>query len=215
LESVYALDSVLQVEPGDFLLRMRYLLLEAGEKVYRTNNQLVEQLRKYLDDQAWLENKRIMEIIRDVEKRGIAVRDVAPDEKLFAELDELKPGLDLVMSRNLFTPPANIAISTDSINEGEAETLDVNLLFEQTHIDLALLQTNVKQLLQRQSQVSLQRVVARFPISQGVAELVGYVNLATRDDRALIDLDAEVQIAVRNEQGKRLKIKLPRIVFVR
>ncbi len=215
LNSVYALDSVQQVQPSDFLQRMRYLLLEAGEKVYQTNHQLVDQLRKYLDDQTWLENKRIMEIIHAIEKRAITVRDAAADEKLFAQLDELKPGLDLVMSRNLFTPPGNIAISTDSIDEGEAQELDVKLLFEQTHIDLGLLQANVKHLLQRESQVSLRRVVDRFPISQGVAELVGYVNLATRDDRALIDADTQQRITVRNERGKRLRVKLPRIVFVR
>ena len=73
----------------------------------------------------------------------------------------------------------------------------------------------MKQLLQRQSQVSLQRVVERFPVSQGVAELVGYVNLATRDDKALIDPDTEVHIGVRNEHNQRLQIRLPRIVFSR
>ncbi len=33
---------------------------------------LVEQLRRYLDDQVWLENKRIMSIIHEVEKSAIA-----------------------------------------------------------------------------------------------------------------------------------------------
>ncbi|KRT59906.1 hypothetical protein Ga0076813_16325 [endosymbiont of Ridgeia piscesae] len=39
-----------------------------ARKVYQTNNQLVKQLCKYLDDQAWLENKRIMELVRSIEK---------------------------------------------------------------------------------------------------------------------------------------------------
>ena len=80
LEAVYALVPVRGSEPGGLLQRIRHFLLEAGEKVYRSNNLLVEQLRKYLDDQTWLENKRIMDLIRTIEKRAVAVRGCPPDE---------------------------------------------------------------------------------------------------------------------------------------
>ena len=71
LEGVYGLEAVRSLAPGDFLKLIRYALLEAGEKVFRTNSQLVEQLRKYLDDQAWLENKRIMALIKGIPKRRL------------------------------------------------------------------------------------------------------------------------------------------------
>ena len=42
------------LESDELLPRMKYHLLEAGEKVQRTGALLVEQLRRYLDDRVWL-----------------------------------------------------------------------------------------------------------------------------------------------------------------
>jgi hypothetical protein len=43
---------------------MHYDWLEAGEHTQRTVAKLSGQLRRYLDDQAFLENKRIMQVIQ-------------------------------------------------------------------------------------------------------------------------------------------------------
>jgi len=205
-------------EPGamqaSILARIRYYLLDAGEKVYQTNNQLVEQLRKYLDDQAWLENKRIMELIRGLEREAIMLKDAHPGDRHFTDLDELHPGLDLVMSRGLFQPPRSPAIETLDLTDGEAE-VEVNALFSQIYVDRQELASNVKRLLQRQSQVSLPQVVQRFPVYKGVAEVVGYLSLAVDDDKAMIDTEHEEQVTVNDDQGRRKLVRLPRVVFSR
>ena len=66
IQKVLALEEVKSCQPDELLPKMKYHLLEAGEKVQRTNSRLVEQLRRYLDDQVWLENKRIMDIIKEI-----------------------------------------------------------------------------------------------------------------------------------------------------
>ncbi|MDH6156521.1 hypothetical protein H4V96_000623 [Janthinobacterium sp. CG_23.4] len=68
LNAVMALDPVRELAPDGRLLRIHYDWLEAGEVTQRTVARLSEQLRRYLDDQAWLENRRIMQLIRDIEK---------------------------------------------------------------------------------------------------------------------------------------------------
>jgi hypothetical protein len=73
---------------------MKYHLLEAGEKVQRTSSSFVEQLRRYLDDQVWLENKRIMSIIHEVEKQAIAIKQSPPKDKDFMLIDDTKPRLN-------------------------------------------------------------------------------------------------------------------------
>jgi Protein of unknown function (DUF3375) len=196
------------------LARIRYYLLDAGEKVYQTNNQLVEQLRKYLDDQAWLENKRIMELIRSIEKHAIALKDEAPDVRQFAGLDSLHPGLELVMSRGLFQPPKSPVLETVDLSDGEAD-VEVSALFRQTYVDRRELAANVKKLLQRQSQVSLSQVLQRFPTEKGVAEVVGYLSLAAEDEKAMIDTGNEEQVAVNDEKGRRKSVRLPMVVFTR
>ena len=214
LEGVYALDAVRSLAPGDFLKLIRYALLEAGEKVFRTNNQLVEQLRKYLDDQAWLENKRIMELIKGIEKRAVALKDDPPEEKAFAILDELRPGIDLVMSRGLYEPTRKAVIETLDLEEGDAE-VTVDALFQQVYVDETELEAQVRRLLQREPQVSLARVVQRFPVTRGIAELVGYLNIASRDDKAMVDTAQEELLTVADDRGRRRRVRLPKVVFVR
>jgi hypothetical protein len=206
-------------EPSDsmkasILSRIRYYLLDAGEKVYQTNNQLVEQLRKYLDDHAWLENKRIMELIRGIEKRAVALKAKPPEDKDFSELDDLRPALDLVMSRGLFQPPKNPVIETVDLRDGETGVA-VNALFQQTYVDRRELAARIKRLLQRRSQVSLSQVLQRFPAEKGVAEVVGYLSLATDDPKAMIDTESEEQLSVSDEKGRRKTVRLPTVVFTR
>ncbi len=214
LEDVYGLDAVHSLKPGDFLKLIRYALLEAGEKVFRTNNQLVEQLRKYLDDQAWLENKRIMELIQGIEKRAVALRHDPPEVKTFAALNERRPGIDLVMSRGLYEPTRKSVIETLDLEEGDADVV-VDALFQQVYIDEAELEAQVRRLLQREPQVSLARVVQRFPVTKGIAELVGYLNIASRDDKAMVDTAREERLSIADDRGRRRWVRLPKVVFVR
>ena len=214
IEAVYALEPVQATEPRRLLQRIRLFLLEAGEKVYRSNNLLVEQLRKYLDDQTWLENKRIMELIRSIEQHAVAVKERAPNERGFTGLDDFRPTVELLMARNLFTPPAAPAIESLDLREGQAE-VDVEALFQQTHVDPQELAANVRRLLQRHTQVSLAQVVRRFPVTRGLAELVAYLNLAAGDSRASIDPDQEEVLEVRGEDLGRKRVRLPRVLFVR
>ncbi len=214
LDSVYGLDTVRDLHPGDFLQRIRYLLLEAGEKVFLTNNQLVEQLRKYLDDQAWLENRRIMDLIKGIEKQAVALRDTPPRDQVFARVDEPRPDIDLVMARGLYQPPVRSLIESPDLREGMAD-VRVDALFRQVYVDEAALAANVRRLLQRESQVSLARVVERYPVTKGVAELVGYLNIASRDEKTIVDPDKEEQIRIRDDQGMPRRVRLPKVVFVR
>lgn len=63
LEAAFAMEAVQALEPDGRLLRIHYDWLEAGEIAQRTVARLSEQLRRYLDDQVLLENRRIMDLI--------------------------------------------------------------------------------------------------------------------------------------------------------
>ena len=214
LRAVLGMEAVLDAGPGDLLQRIRYSLLEAGEKVYQTNNTLVEQLRKYLDDQAWMENKRIMELIRRIEKQAVELKDDPPDEHNVMALDALRPDIELVMSRGLFSPPDNSVIELEDLTEG-ATDIEVDALFQLNIVDEAELAANVRRMLQRSSQVSLPEVLRRYPVTRGLAELVGYLNLAEKDDKALVDDERRDSLTLRGERGTVRKVRLPTILFTR
>ena len=44
----------------------------------RTVAQLSQQLRRFLDDQAWLENRRIMDILHGIEAKALSLRSAPP-----------------------------------------------------------------------------------------------------------------------------------------
>ncbi len=214
LEGVFGLEAVQEVGRDSLLLQIKYFLLEAGEKVFQTNNQLVEQLRKYLDDQAWLENKRIMELAKEIERQAVVIKNHPPTRRDFASIDQLKPELNLVMSRSLFAPPSAIELEKLDLSEAEV-ALTTDTLFEQVYIDEVQLAANIRRLLHNQSQISLPEVIEACPLSRGVAEVVGYMNLAARDDKALIDDNCREKIQLNEGGFASRQLTLPRILFCR
>ena len=59
---------------------------EAAERTQQTVRQISEQLRRFLDDQVWLENRRVLDLVRAVEAAALACRDATPAFGL--EVDE-------------------------------------------------------------------------------------------------------------------------------
>ncbi len=77
LARVLALPPVIDLKPDARTRRVHYDWLEAGEHTQRTVAQLSQQLRRFLDDQAWLENRRIMDILHGIEAKALALRGSA------------------------------------------------------------------------------------------------------------------------------------------
>ncbi|BBP04700.1 hypothetical protein TPL01_30260 [Sulfuriferula plumbiphila] len=76
LERVLQLPPVAELKPDTRTRRVHYDWLEAGEHTQRTVAQISQQLRRFLDDQAWLENRRIMDILHGIEAKALALRDL-------------------------------------------------------------------------------------------------------------------------------------------
>ena len=70
LDRVLALAPVAELKPDIRTRRVHYDWLEAGEHTQRTVAQLSQQLRRFLDDQVWLENRRIMDILHGIEAKA-------------------------------------------------------------------------------------------------------------------------------------------------
>lgn len=193
------------IEDADFLRYIGFSLLDAGQKVFQTNAQLVEQLRKYLADQAWLENKRILEIVRNIEKSTIALNKQAkqstqPVLVLPApfQVDQAKVTVRLVMEQILFSPKRKIKLTRQKI-EAVDETVDVSVLYQQQWVDEIQLKKNIRRLLQTRQQISLTEVLQTYPLKQGLAELVAYLNIATKRKHTVIDDSTREQLILHKE----------------
>jgi hypothetical protein len=212
LGAVLKLDPVRELAPDGRLQRIHYDWLEAGEVTQRTVARLSEQLRRYLDDQAWLENRRIMQLMRDIEQKALALRGEIDERAAFMELDEPSPAITLPMDRTLFSPPLKPKI-TQQILGDEGEAINADALFEQVYVDQLRLMSNVRRALQSRKQVSLAALAADYPIEQGLAELATYLKLATRDLHAAIDDERTEIVAWTDERGRRRQATLPLIIY--
>lgn len=211
LNAVMALESVRDLEPEGRLQRIHYDWLEAGEVTQRTVARLSEQLRRYLDDQAWLENRRIMQLIRDIEQKALALRGEV-DERTFMELDAAAPAITLPMDRTLFSPPFKPNITQRIVDEAGA-VIPTDALFEQVFVDRLRLLSNIRRALQTRKQVTLATLIADYPLEQGLAELVTYLSLATKEQRSAIDDTQNETIVWTDLGGCQRQATLPLLIF--
>jgi hypothetical protein len=215
LARVFALGPVqsLDPRPDRRFLRLHHDWLTAGEVTQRTVARLSAELRRYLDDKAWLENRRIMEILREIEARALQARDRPPGGP-FMELDEMAPEIRLVMDRPLFSRPMKPDIDAD-IEMSRADDIPADALFDRVYVDKERLGNQIRRLLQRRAQVSLAEVAAVHPLEHGLAELVAYLSLASDDRAAVIDEERRQSIVWTDTEGRHRQASVPLVIFAR
>jgi hypothetical protein len=213
LKKVFALEAIRELAPDPRILRIHYDWLAAGELTQRTVAKLSAELRRYLDDKAWLENRRIMDILREIEIKALIVRD-APPRDAFMALDDMVPDISLVMDRPLFTPPHKPLID-DSVSLSGTEDIPADALFDRVFVDKERLAAHIWRALQRRDQISLSEIVETKPLEHGLAELVAYLALASEDPGAVIDDHKRETIVWTDDAGRHVQATMPRVVFTR
>jgi hypothetical protein len=213
LERVHELSGNADSDPR--LRHVHHDWLQAAGAAQTTVRQLSEQLRRFLDDQVWFENRRVIDLLRGIEARALALRDEGP-VSLVMELDAVAPELRLPVERPLYTPARKPRVDSGPVRPatGDDET-DPSALFEQVYVDPDLLRGNVRAALRRHPRIGLADLVNEEPLAHGLAELVTYLSL--RDDTFETDCDETVhdQVTWIDPDGRAKTATLPRITFTR
>ncbi|HEX4047385.1 MAG TPA: DUF3375 domain-containing protein [Elusimicrobiota bacterium] len=210
------LDEVKTLASDDLLVDFKYRLMDAGEKIRKTTSSLVEHLRRFIEGRAWLENKRIMEIIQTIEKRAIELQGAVPKGAQFVDLEDVRPSLDLTMDRGLFDPAKNkkAVFENTEVTEGVGH-FETDALYEIQFIDERELRGRIDQALENSSQVTLEEICARHPLGKGLAELLTYINIAAKDGSAIIEEESRYNVTWRDSEGREKRATIPRVIFVR
>lgn len=194
-----------------YLKSFKINLLDAGEKVQNTLSDLNEQLRLFLDEKVRLENKRIMELIKETEKLALNVRNNPPKDKKFFEINSTSPSINLVMEKNTFTRPVKPAVFDDDILAGKAESIP-DLLRNIYYVDEEKLKDNIKRSLSERNQITLKELCYEFPVEKGISEIITYITLASKDENCIIDSDNEEEIYYNENELEKL-INAPLVIF--
>jgi hypothetical protein len=213
MDVVLALPAVAALEPDAGLRRVHFDWMEAGERTQRTVALLSRQLRSFLDDQVWLENRRIMEIIRSIESKALALRDFLPVGPV-TELPQAAADIELPMERPLFSPPVKSRLDARLVALAD-EAVDAEALFRQWVVDSSVLRSRIRQALAERDQVTLAELAAAYPLERGLSELIAYLRIAAEDRDALFS-EAEIdRLSWTDRSGSRRASEMPRVVFVK
>jgi hypothetical protein len=211
LDKVQALEAIAEKDPR--MRRIHYDWLDAGERTQATVRLLSEQLRRFLDDQVWLENRRVMDILHSIESNAVKLREQRR-VPVGCEIDETAPTVVLPMERPLYTPRGKLELDSSAI-EIDGDDVDVSRLFEQVHVDPARLSRGVRLALQHRSQVGLTQLLEGRPLEEGLAELVTYLSLTDRTFEVVFDERIREHVRWGDPDGRARVAVMPRVTFTR
>jgi Protein of unknown function (DUF3375) len=201
---------------GEADARMRHIhydWLDAGERTQAMVRQLSEQLRRFLDDQVWFENRRVIDILRSIESKALALRDER-NVNLTTEISAASPALVLPMERPLYSPVKKALIDSASVEPGQ-DGFDSSTLFEQVYVDPARLSLGVRRSLQHRAQVGLAELLREQPLEQGLAELVTYLSLTDDTFRVVFDDTVREHVNWLDQDERMRTATLPGVTFAR
>lgn len=209
LATVQRLDAI---EADRRLRSIHHDWSDAAERAQRTVRQISEQLRRFLDEQVWLENRRILDLVRVVETTALALRGRPPALGLVVD----DPGVEIALpfERPLYAtrPAAEVDSLLPPVTAAEVDT---DVLFAQTFVDQTRLADNIRAVVPGRSSALLGDIIALYPVEQGAAEIIGY--LALREDDLEIEMDEteETLVDFTGEDQHLRRARLPKVTVRR
>ena len=176
LDQVLALPAVAALKPEPRTRRVHHDWLEAGEHTQRTVAQLSQQLRRFLDDRAFLENRRILDLLHGVESKALGCAGRPPAGNVMS-IDAMGADIELPLERPLFTPSVKPRLA-DLALETSGEDIDTARLFDQIVVDKARLAEGIQRALRPSRRSRCATCCDAEPLHHGLAELVAYLELA-------------------------------------
>jgi hypothetical protein len=196
----------------DRLSRIHFDWIDACERTQATVRLLSDQLRRFLDDQVWLENRRVFDLLRSIESKALRVRGISNPADC-TELDDTPLAVNLPMERPLFHRTVQTPLDSESIEHGSND-FDSSVMMNQLYVDRDVLIQRVLHSLGRHEQVGLRAVITGRPLEQGLAELVGYLSLNEPGLSVIFDDECRERIEWNTRDVARTA-DLPRVIFSR
>ncbi len=192
LDEMLEHPAIAAMQPDERIRRVHSDLLEAGWQIKTTMARTDEQLRRLLDERALHENRRVTQILEKISAKALEIRDHFP-KGAFTEIEDGRADIELPWERPLYRPGRRIRIEKVDWEKGE-ETADAETLFARREVNTTDLKKIVLAELARESPLTLGQIVARHPLTLGLAELLGYLQVARELPHTTVDESREEKI---------------------
>jgi hypothetical protein len=194
-----------------FLRRAKTILHLSGRKVWDSNNLLADKLSRIIAEKNLEERKKAKESINKIRNLALQLIDNKPslDSYIVIEEDAM---IDLPMEKKL--GEEQIISEFDEQPKSADNVFDfesLSNLIKTNHINRKELLNNIDSILNEKDVVTLKEVLDVYPISKGLAEVLGYYSLVQTNDRFFIK--QEVTEYLKFDSVNEKYLKAPQVIF--
>lgn len=214
-QNLYESLSNKQIDVRDLFLRdVKHHLVDAGQRVYYTNNRMADKLSRIIRQNEQSNSILTQQLINDIKHSLIEVSKQrnTPDFGFEIETWEIK----LPLERRLTLEPAQEIVYTDKPADAQLSLEDLSRLdqlYNPYYVDRKVLRQNIDRVLKHTSQTTLGEVIeASEGISKGLTELLGYFGVL-KEYPTVTSTDKTQDIIFDVENQK--KIIIPEIIIIR
>ena len=212
---VYRIDLIDPGLRGNRLLEcLSSRLLEEGERVVRSNERMAATLRRALESAESGEDRRLRDLIREIQQLALARLDDPVADELFFDLAG-PPKVFEAFSNRFWQRRTGGQLTTAlsfSIN-----SLDLGAIARFTalaDLNLSRLRENLRACLIRSDSVMLSEVLRTHPPRDGVIEVVGYLVIAMQGAQHYVPGDSWTDILIATADERALW-RIPEALFSR
>ncbi|MFN7628282.1 MAG: DUF3375 family protein [Pirellula sp.] len=175
-----------QQESLDRLGKMVPCLLAEADKVMRTTARLSSSLRRLLDSKSEPQRTRLTQVLSDIRDAAVLLRDSPPDA--ISITIDTDASLQSPFSRPFWTPEAGFqSLPSDPISIApEQIELLASAFSKLVRLDMRKLRNNIREATFEGNACSLKELIDRSSSDIGIAEILGYLQIA-HDDAHDID----------------------------
>ena len=210
-DNLYSIETIQQLDKERKLQDVKYTLLKSGEKIYRVSAKLIEQLRRFIDDRVWIENRRVLQLCQEIEKSSIEIKENLPTSKEFFEIKGDKIKIESTFAKPLY--------SVKEVQEFKKEDIiqpleiDMDTFYNLFFVDEERLKRNISEMFLKKSQFTLLELLTTNTIQKGISELIGYISIAKNMQNTEVYEKELFSFNIIDFEKNERVVKLPKIIF--
>jgi hypothetical protein len=215
IRDVYRIDAIDQALRANRLLeRLSSRLLVEGERVVRSNERMAAALRRALETAATGEDRRLRELVREIQQLALACRNTPPPEEQFFDVAG-PPEPFAAFGRPFWQPETSGRVATEIAFANNVLDLEMLDRFRAlADLNIGRLRQQIRECLLASESVLLSDVLHRFPPKDGILEVVGYLVVAMQDPAHYVAHDQFSEIGL--VDGERTESwRVPEVLFAR
>ena len=214
LRSILSWPVAEQLSPQQqqFLGQLMRELSRESDRVFHIRRRTEEGLRAYIESGAALENRAVDQLLGQLERMAIELKDGGIDPKVATHLSLPVGAVKITSPENMRLRAPDEKLDTSGIEEQvNSRTPSVEMLDCLDAVHVKEVASRTRATLRQHGPMTIASVVERHPMNSGLEELVAYLRVAK--SVGATTLDEKESVDVLDKRGIRLKASIPKYLL--